>query len=398
MNEPLRVLIAGGGIASLELILALRDLAHDRVDIELLSPTRELTYHPLAVAEPFGLGGAREFDLEAIARDTGTKLRTGALAAVAPGPHLAVTDAGEEIPYDVLVVTTGARRREAIPGALTLRSREAFTSFRLLLHTIGEEREERLVFAIPGGVTWPLPAYEMALMTQTWLASHNGHKAVAIAMVTPEDRPLGVFGTEVSDGVEALLAERGIELITGAYPEAFDDGRLTARPRGPIDADRVVALPRLAGPALAGLPCDEDGFLPVDSYGRVDRLDGVYAAGDVTAFPVKQGGIAAQQADTIAQSIAASVGLGVTPVPFDPVLRGLLLTGQEPSYLRAELAGGRGQRSSEFSPESPWWPPAKIVGRHLSHYLARQAADQPPVPDAPFLRLETDDLQPYLSD
>ena len=395
MNEPLRVLIAGGGIASLELILALRDQAGDRVDIELLSENRELTYHPLAVAEPFGLGTAHAFDLERIAADTGTRLREGTLTAVVPDAHVAVTGDGDELRYDALVVATGARRRDAVAGALTLRSRATFADFKTLLHGLGTESEERLVFAVPGGVTWALPLYEMALMTATWLTG-QARKPVAITIATPEDGPLAVFGREVSDRVADLLAERGIELITGVYPTAFADDHLSVRPGDPIPADHAVALPRLAGPALDGLPCDEDGFLPTDPYGRVDRLDGVYAAGDVTAFPVKQGGIATQQADTIAGTIAAAAGADVRAEPFDPVLRGLLLTGQEPSYLRAELAGGRGERASEYEVESPWWPPAKIVGQHLSHYMARLAADQPPVPDAPFLRVETDDVEPYL--
>jgi sulfide:quinone oxidoreductase len=95
----------------------------------------------------------------------------------------------------------------------------------------------------------------------------------------------------------------------------------------------------------------------------------VYAAGDITSFPVKQGGIAAQQADAVAESIAALAGAPVTPQPFRPVLRGLLLTGATPTYLRAEPAGGSGETST-ISPEPLWWPPAKIVGRYLAPFLA----------------------------
>lgn len=398
MKQPLRVLIAGGGIASLELILALRDLAEDRVEIELLSPDAKFRYHPLAVAEPFGVGKAHEFDLEAIARDTGAQLRRGTLTAVAAEPHLAVTDDGDEIGYDALVVAVGAGRREGVIGALTLNSRAAFRGLRSVLDGLGRDRAEDLVFAVPGGVAWPLPAYELALLTEAWLRGHNDREPVSIAIATPEDAPLGVFGHDVADAVGDLLAERGIALHTGVYPEAFRNDFLTVRPRNPIPAHHVVALPRLSGPAITGLPCDDDGFVPVDPYGRVAQLEAVYGAGDATSFPVKQGGIAAQQADAVAHSIAAAAGADVAREPFDPVLRGLLLTGREPSYLRAELAGGRGERSSEVTLESPWWPPAKVVGRHLSHYLARQAADGPQDPATPFLRIETDDLEPYLQD
>ena len=40
----------------------------------------------------------------------------------------------------------------------------------------------------------------------------------------------------------------------------------------------------------------------------MEGLDGVYAAGDATWYPIKQGGLAAQQADVVATAIAAAVG------------------------------------------------------------------------------------------
>ena len=46
---PLRVLIAGGGVAALETVLALRALAGDRVKLELLAPDEEFVERPLAV-------------------------------------------------------------------------------------------------------------------------------------------------------------------------------------------------------------------------------------------------------------------------------------------------------------------------------------------------------------
>ena len=147
-----------------------------------------------------------------------------------------------------------------------------------------------------------------------------------------------------------------------------------------VAADGVVALPVLAGPRVPGLPADAEGFIPVNAHGRVAGLEGVYAAGDATAFPVKQGGLATQQADAVAESIGAAVGAVQRPAPFRPVLRGLLLTGGAPLYLRAELstqgdvlrthgatiAGPRGETSTR----ALWWPPAKVAGRYLGPYLS----------------------------
>jgi sulfide:quinone oxidoreductase len=149
--------------------------------------------------------------------------------------------------------------------------------------------------------------------------------------------------------------------------------------------DRVLTLPLLEGPGLPGLTQDEHGFIPVDAHGRVRGLDDVYAAGDVTSFPLKQGGLAAQQADSVAEAIASDLGAPVTPKPFSPVLRGLLLTDGAPLYLRAEPQRlpreatvaidatplRRTPRSASSAASQPlWWPPAKIAARYLSPFLA----------------------------
>ena len=190
--------------------------------------------------------------------------------------------------------------------------------------------------------------------------------------MTPEDAPLGLFGAEASAAVERMLEERGVALHAGRFPIAVRADTLELAPSGSIPAERVVALPQLHGRPIDGVPCDADGFLPTDLHGRVRGIDDVFAAGDVTAFPVKQGGIAAQQAGAVAEAIAARAGADITPRAFRPVLRGLLLTGSAPAYLRAELAGGAGDTSAARS-EPLWWPPGKIVGHYLAPFLADHA-------------------------
>ena len=122
---------------------------------------------------------------------------------------------------------------------------------------------------------------------------------------------------------------------------------------------------------MAGLPHDGEGFIPVDTHARIQHLDDAYAAGDATTCPIKQGGVAAQQADAAAETIAAELGAELEPQPFRPVLRGLLLTGATPRYMRAEVAGGRGDHWP-VSESALWWPPDKIAGRYLAPYLATE--------------------------
>jgi CBS domain-containing protein len=222
---------------------------------------------------------------------------------------------------------------------------------------------------VPTGAVWSLPAYELALMTAAWLHTRR-IDGVELALVTPENEPLHLFGREASDTVRALLDERGIALHVQAYPVEARDGELLLVADGIVVADRVVALPRLQGTRIGGIPQTFEGFIPVDVHGRISGLTDVYAAGDITTFHVKQGGIAAQQAEAAAEAIAAAVGIDLRPRPFRPVLRGVLLTGEGPRYLRGELGAGADE-PTQASAEPLWWPPAKIVGRYLAPFLAR---------------------------
>jgi hypothetical protein len=72
-----RVLIAGGGVAALEAALALRELGEGRVSVEIIAPEPEFWYRPLAVAEPFGLGAVRHFDLAELASGAGASFFRG---------------------------------------------------------------------------------------------------------------------------------------------------------------------------------------------------------------------------------------------------------------------------------------------------------------------------------
>jgi sulfide:quinone oxidoreductase len=143
-----------------------------------------------------------------------------------------------------------------------------------------------------------------------------------------------------------------------------------------VDVERVVALPLLRGHVIDGVPAEPDfGFIPVDRHGRVEGLDGVYAAGDATNYPVKQGGLAAQQADAVAEHVAARHGAPVEPSPFRPVLRGMLFTGGPAEYLRTD-----GEGEGAAATQALWWPPTKIAGRRLAPYLYAHEAAAPPGP------------------
>jgi sulfide:quinone oxidoreductase len=363
--------VAGGGVAGLETLLSLRELAGDLVEIELVSPERHFYYRPLAVAEPFGAGVVQRFELDDLARAAGASYLPGELTAVNPEAHLARLAHGPELDYGVLVLACGARPHEAVPGALTFRGPADAERFERLLAEI-EGGARRIVFAVPPGPVWPLPLYELALLTSATMREKGVEAELVLATV--EHEPLGLFGRTVSEAIARLLEERGIVLRTGVCPtEATASGLELAR-GDPIEADRVVALPRLTGPQIEGVPHNQAGFVPTDDEGRVSGLEDVYAAGDISAFPLKQGGLAAQAADAIAERIAAQAGADVVSQPCRPVLRAVLLTGGAPLFLHADLSSGADSTASE---EPLWSPPSKIFGLRLSPFLAELTALDP---------------------
>jgi len=354
------VLVAGGGVAGLETVLALQALAGDRVAIELLAPERSFSHRPLAVGAPFHAGTVQRLPLQAIADDRGIPLHRDGLARVLPAERRVQTLEGESLAYDALVLAVGARPVEALPGALTFRGPQDAERMQALVTRIRDDGARRIVFVVPPGTTWALPLYELALLTSATVPGAR------ITLVTPEPAPLAAFGPENAAAIGELLGERGIALRTGSVAVARELGGVLLESGAKVPADHVVALPALVGPRIPGVPADQFGFVPVDAYTRVHRLDGVYAVGDLAAAGVKQGGLAAQQADVAASVIAARAGAPVRPAPYRPVLRGMLLTGGVPRYLRH----GPGAADETSAGEPLWWPPAKIAGRHLAPYLA----------------------------
>jgi sulfide:quinone oxidoreductase len=364
-GRPMRVLIAGGGVAGLEALLALRRRAEQRVSIELLAAEPQFWYRPLAVAEPFGLANVHGLDLSDIADKCSALFTLGRLESVDLDGHAVRTSAGTELDYDVLLITVGARPVEAVRGAFTFRGPADTDAFGSLLRGLAESRAKRIVFALPGAASWPLPLYELALQTASRLPS------LEVVLVTHEETPLQLFGPAASSAMAKLLADRRVDLRTSLYSVAFENGSLALTPEGELEADRVVSLPRLEGPSISGIPSDAQGFIATDPSGGVRGVEDVFAAGDATDFPVKQGGLAAQQADAAAEAIAALAGVELEAEPFRPVLRGLILTGAAPLYARVELS--RAGDPSTLATDALWWPPGKIVGRYLGPFLAERS-------------------------
>lgn len=368
----MRVVIAGGGVAGLEALLALSAIGEGLLDIDLLSPTDEFVYRPLLVAEPFGGADVLRIGLERVVEEAGARHITDALASVDPTTHTIATAAGQTFPYGALLVAIGARPTEAVPGALTFGEEAERRRFAELLAVLGRRGTKRLAFVVPQAATWSIAAYELALLTA---AERDARRLpdVEILLVTHEVEPLDLFGPAASRLVAARLEQANVELRPGSRVNRFDGDKLEIAGREPLFADAAVALPALEVPPLPGLPQRHRGFVQTDTAMRVDGLDSVWAAGDATWFPVKQGGLAAQQADVSARSIAARAGARVPVQAFKPVLRAALITGEAPDFFRSALSD-RGEGVATAG-RALWWPPTKVAGKHLGPYIARMLGE-----------------------
>jgi sulfide:quinone oxidoreductase len=357
---PGHVVIVGGGVAGLEALLALQALAGDRIDLTLVSQQDAFIDRPMTVAEPFHLGLAARHSLPELVAQRGAAFVGASAAAVRVDEHRLSCAGGPDIGFDTLILAPGARLTAPFGDAITFGVGGSGQAIEEMLTRLRSGEARSAAFVAPSTTGWLLPLYELALMTARDLA-RNGVEGVDLRLVSPEDRPLALFGDQGSQSTRRLLAAAGIEFIGS-----------TADPGA---ADYVVTLPLLRGPELAGVPTTPpDGFIPVDEFGRVTGLADVYAAGDAVDFPVKQGGLAAQQADAVAEHVAARYGAHVDPAPFRPVLRGMLFTGGDPVFMRSDVPGADPGIGSAWYPL--WWPPTKIAGRNLTPYLFERDEDE----------------------
>jgi sulfide:quinone oxidoreductase len=366
-----RVIICGGGVAATEGLLRLRGLAGDAVDITLLAPNDEFVYRPLAVREAVGQGWGRRYELWGIAERADAEWIKDTLARVDPAGRVAHTGQGRELRYDALLVAVGGRQQVELEHATTFRDADARQVYDHVVRDVERGEAGSVAFVVPEGPVYPLPAYELALLTAT-AARRAGVDGLRLWLVTPEPIPLAAFGGSAGVVVSRLLIEAGIQLYASALAFASGPRKLLIQPHGvELAPDRIVAIPRMKGPGIPGLAeGGANGFIPIDSHCRVPGTEGrVFAAGDATAFPLKHGALGAQQADAAAGVIARLAGVDVEAGPFQPKIRAKLLTGGKPLYLSATVVGGEGF-NSEVSDTPPWPVDDKIVAEELGPYLA----------------------------
>lgn len=385
-GEPFAVVIAGGGVAALEAVLALRQ-ASSVTSIQVICPDHEFTLRQLSVGQPFGSPPTHHLNLADFCRRNDATLLIDRVAEVWGSQRRILLDSAEDVFYDALLLAPGARPYDALPGAHAFRGPGDVDWFGAMLDRLEHGQQRRLTFALPTEVRWSLPLYELAVMTGRMLR-HRNVSGVEVDLVTHEKTPLMDLGEAVGKRILGLLGEAGVEVHCGRAPVAFEDDALVLADGGRIDTSEVVCLAGLRVPEIPGIPQGRHGFIPTDAGMRVDGIDRVWAAGDATWFPIKQGGIAAQQADIAAAGISLEAGVQIEVLPLRPVVRATMLTGEEPEFFRAPFATEAQTDEGTFP---LWWPPGKVAGKWLAPYLAREWSGAPSDPLVPLEDLSTGD-------
>ncbi len=342
----------------------------------ILAPDERFVHRPLSTKEPFDPDPALTRPLGLLVAAAGATLRRGRLAEVRPDSRSVVTGDGETIGYDTLIVAVGARTVPALgPPAITFSGASDAAAVREMVDDVARTalagRDVALAFVVPPGPGWDLPAYELSLASAHALELAGATPLARVLLVTPERRPLEIMGDVPSDAVAKDLAAARVEFVPDADVRDYDGAELHAAAGRRIHADRVVALPHFTGPGIAGLPRDPQGFVPATwTDSRVPGLERVFVIGDAGGFPVKQGGLACQQAQLAAHAICVALGIESDLEAWEPALRVAMWNGEGHRYMRVDLGGGHSESVGVTSDrEELWTPGEKIAGRFLPGLL-----------------------------
>ncbi|WP_208611342.1 NAD(P)/FAD-dependent oxidoreductase [Streptomyces bungoensis] len=308
-----RVVVAGAGMAGVQTAVALREQGFTgTVTLIGAEPHQPYDRPPLSKAVLLGKAEDSAFDVDF--ESLGVELRLGCEAlGVRPAEQVLDTEAGP-VPYDVLVVATGAEPvrlpgAEGVPGVH-------------LLRTVDDAERLRPVLA---------RQHDIVVVGAGWIGAEFATAAreagCAVTVVEAAGRPLaGALPAEVAEPMAGWYADAGAELRTHARVERVEPGAVVLADGTRLPAGAVVvgigARPATAWLAGSGIELGPHGEVVADAHLRTS-LPGVYAVGDCASFPSARYGerLMVHHWDNALQGprvVAANI-MGETPVVYDPV-------------------------------------------------------------------------------
>ncbi len=394
MAEPV-VCVVGASTAGLEGLLAARERLGATAELRLIAPDQEFRYRPTSRDSLFRPARERSLAIATLVAETGATWSRDRADVIDEAERTVLTRDGDTIAFDYLLLAPGAHRRRALAQGFVWERGGDPGFLDQIISDVVSGRVHSVAVVVPRGARWPLPAYELALIL-AWTAAGTSAR---ITLLSAERQVLGALGQQATETVTLELEAAGVEVITGV--EVLDDQprpapepadlilrtedsedageALTSRPtdparvrlgrHSPAEFDRLISLPTVVGPFIAGVATDAAGFIEVDETLRVCGSERVWAAGGCVAAALEHSALAAQQADAAIAAIAALLSPGghgaETITPAAPELTGLLLTGQQGQWLGENPVG-----TQEPSTRCLWWPPGRAVGSMLAKHIA----------------------------
>ena len=242
--------------------------------MELIAPNDDLVYRPMAVREPFAFGPPHRYPLRQIARDCDADWTQDSLSWVDPDAQVVHTESRRRVEYDALLVAVGARQVEPYEHAGTFHDADADAAYHGIVQDVEGGYFRSIAFIQPVGPVWPLPLYELALMTAERAESMD-IRDLELMLVTPEARPLRSSGrlSAMSSRIASRERDQGLCQLTR-------EGACRTASRHPAAGSRatpepIITMPRIAGPSVRGLAgAGAHGFLPIDKHCSVPGAGG----------------------------------------------------------------------------------------------------------------------------
>lgn len=317
-----QIVIIGGGTGGTMVANRLRrQFDEDDADIHVVDRDDRHVYQPGLLFVPFGLA-----TIDEIVRPRHRQLRKGiqfhedGVESVLVGREEVVLEGGKLMPYDVLVVASGARLRPEETAGLTApgRNERVFTFYTAAGAEALCERLERfdggriVVNLVDMPIKCPVGPLEFAFLADWYFRERGIRDRVELAYATPL---AGAFTKPVVSGrLNSLLAAKEIELITEFNADEVDgvNGVLRSRDGGQTAFDLLVTVPLHGGASFVERSVslgDERGFVPTDKHTLRHRTaTTIFALGDATNLPVSKAGSVTQfEAEVLTANVARSL-------------------------------------------------------------------------------------------
>ncbi len=357
-QPPHHVVIVGGGFGGLYCAKA---LAYTGVKVTLIDKRNFHLFQPLLYQVATGALSPADISSplrSVLSRSKSTKVLLGSVNDIDPKAQL-VFMGGEEIPYDTLIVATGAKHsyfgkdnwEEFAPGLKTIEDaiemrHRIFLAFEAAeKETDPEKRSSWLTFVIvgagPTGVELAGAIAELAYHTLKEDFRSIDTKETRVLLLEGLDRALPPFAPELSKKADASLTRLGVTVKTKTLVTNIEDDIVTIKQGDEVTqiaaktvlwAAGVKASP--LGKVLAertGAECDRAGRVMVEPDLSVKGYPNIFVIGDLAHFAHQNGKplpgvapVAMQQGEYVASLIKQQLGGDITFRPFHYADRGSL--------------------------------------------------------------------------